>query len=148
MRVSTKGDYGIRALVELAHRYGEGPVQSAEIARRQCIPEPYLDQLLTTLRRAGFIRSQRGPQGGHALLRPAEEIRLSDVIEALEGSLSPIACLDDGSCTKPGVCAPVIGATKVSHVEDAVASLEIALSDDDIATLEAPYRPKPVLLHR
>jgi Rrf2 family protein len=105
MRVSTKGDYGIRALVELAHRYGDGPVQSAEIARRQCIPEPYLDQLLTTLRRAGFIRSLRGPQGGHALVRPAEEIRLSEVIEALEGSLSPIACLDDGVCTKPGVCA-------------------------------------------
>lgn len=105
MRVSTKGDYGIRALVELAHRYGEGPVQSAEIARRQCIPEPYLDQLLTTLRRAGLIRSVRGPQGGHALLRTPAEICLVDVIEALEGSLSPISCLDDGSCTKPGVCA-------------------------------------------
>jgi Rrf2 family protein len=105
MRVSTKGDYGIRALVELAHRHGEGPVQSAEIARRQCIPEPYLDQLLTTLRRAGFIRSVRGPQGGHALLRPPSEICLADVIEALEGSLSPIACLDEANCTKPGVCA-------------------------------------------
>src|SRR3712207_804685 len=73
--------------------------------RRQCIPEPYLDQLLTTLRRAGFIRSVRGPQGGHALLRPPAEIRLCEVIEALEGSLSPIACLDDACCTKPGVCA-------------------------------------------
>ncbi len=105
MRVSTKGDYGIRALVELAHRCGEGPVQSAEIARKQCIPEPYLDQLLTTLRRAGFIRSVRGPQGGHALVRQPNDIRLSEVIEALEGSLSPIACLDDSTCTKPGVCA-------------------------------------------
>lgn len=105
MRVSTKGDYGIRALVELTHRCGEGPVQSAEIARKQCIPEPYLDQLLTTLRRAGFIRSVRGPQGGHALVRDPHDIRLSEVIEALEGSLSPIACLDDGTCTKPGVCA-------------------------------------------
>lgn len=105
MRVSTKGDYGVRALVELANRCGEGPVQSAEIARRQCIPEPYLDQLLTTLRRAGFIRSVRGPQGGHCLLRDAAEIRLSEVIEALEGSLSPIACLDEAACTKPGVCA-------------------------------------------
>lgn len=105
MRVSTKGDYGIRALVELAHRNGEGPVQSAEIARKQCIPEPYLDQLLTTLRRAGFIRSVRGPQGGHALVREPSEIRISEVIEALEGSLSPIACLDDATCTKPGVCA-------------------------------------------
>ena len=105
MRVSTKGDYGIRALVELAQHCGEGPVQSAEIARRQCIPEPYLDQLLTTLRRAGFIRSVRGPQGGHALLREPASIRLSEVIEALEGSLSPIACLDDARCSKPGICA-------------------------------------------
>lgn len=105
MRVSTKGDYGVRALVELAHHCGEGPVQSAEIARRQCIPEPYLDQLLTTLRRAGFIRSVRGPQGGHQLLRQPDAIRLNEVIEALEGSLSPIACLDDASCTKPGTCA-------------------------------------------
>jgi Rrf2 family protein len=105
VRVSTKGDYGVRALIELAHRYGEGPIQSAEIAARQGIPEPYLDQLLTTLRRAGFIRSVRGPQGGHALVRHPSAIRLSEVIEALEGSLSPIACLDNGECTKPGACA-------------------------------------------
>ena len=54
MKVSMKGDYGVRALVELAHHFGEGPVQSAVIANRQSIPEPYLDQLLTSLRRAGF----------------------------------------------------------------------------------------------
>jgi len=90
-----KGDYGVRALVELAHRYGEGPVQSAIIAARQSIPEPYLDQLLTALRRAGFIRSVRGPQGGHALIRDPNDLKLSEVIVALEGSLAPIACLDD-----------------------------------------------------
>ncbi|MDE3096231.1 MAG: Rrf2 family transcriptional regulator [Chloroflexota bacterium] len=95
MRISTKGDYGVRALIELAHHYGEGPIQSAEIAARQRIPEPYLDQLLTTLRKAGFIRSVRGPQGGHALLLRPEEIRLSDVIRALEGSLSPVSHLHD-----------------------------------------------------
>jgi Rrf2 family protein len=105
VRVSTKGDYGVRALVELAHHYGEGPIQSAEIAARQGIPEPYLDQLLTTMRRAGFIRSVRGPQGGHALLRHPSMIKLAEVIESLEGSLSPIACLDNGECTKPGICA-------------------------------------------
>ncbi len=95
MRISTKGDYGVRALIELAHHYGEGPIQSAEIAARQRIPEPYLDQLLTTLRKAGFIRSVRGPQGGHALLLRPEEVRLSDVIRALEGSLSPVSHLHD-----------------------------------------------------
>jgi len=95
MRISTKGDYGVRALIELSHHYGEGPLQSAEIAARQRIPEPYLDQLLTTLRKAGFIRSVRGPQGGHALIRPPEDIRLSEVIRSLEGSLSPVSHLHD-----------------------------------------------------
>lgn len=105
MRVSTKGDYGVRALIELALRYGEGPIQSAEIAARQRIPEPYLDHLLTTLRRAGFIRSVRGPQGGHELVREPEEIHLDEVMEALEGSLSPSACLEEGSqCSRNGGC--------------------------------------------
>ena len=105
MKVSMKGDYGVRALVELAHRYGEGQVQSAAIANAQSIPEPYLDQLLTTLRRAGFIRSVRGPQGGHALIRDPHDLRLSEVIGALEGSLAPIACLDDPEgCRKTTSC--------------------------------------------
>ena len=100
-----KGDYGVRALVELAHRYGEGQVQSAAIASAQSIPEPYLDQLLTTLRRAGFIRSVRGPQGGHSLIRDPHDLRLSEVVAALEGSLSPIACLDDpDGCPKASNC--------------------------------------------
>ncbi len=105
MKVSTKGDYGVRALIELAHHYGQGPVQSAGIASRQEIPEPYLDQLLTTLRRAGFIRSVRGPQGGHALIRKPDEVKLSEVMVALEGSLASIACVDDpDACTKEGGC--------------------------------------------
>jgi Rrf2 family protein len=106
LKVSTKGDYGIRALIELALHYGGGTIQSAEIAARQRIPEPYLDQLLTTLRRAGFIRSVRGPQGGHALIRPPEELSLREVLEALEGSLAPIDCLEESSsCTRVGGCA-------------------------------------------
>jgi len=105
MKVSTKGDYGVRALVELAHHYGQGPMQSAEIAARQEVPEPYLDQLLTNLRRAGFIRSVRGPQGGHALIRDPREVRLSEVMQVLEGSLAPMACVDDpGACTRTGGC--------------------------------------------
>ena len=105
MKVSMKGDYGVRALVELAHHYGEGPLQSAQIASRQSIPEPYLDQLLTSLRRAGFIRSVRGPQGGHALIRDPHELKLSEAVGALEGSLSPIACLDDpNGCRSTASC--------------------------------------------
>ncbi len=95
MRVSTKGDYGLRALIELAGHYGQGPLQSSEIALRRHIPEQYLDQLLTTLRKAGFIRSVRGPAGGHELVRPPDQLCVRDVIETLEGSLSPVSWLDE-----------------------------------------------------
>ena len=107
MRVSIKSDYGIRALVELAHHVGEpAPTQSGEIASRQSIPESYLEQLLTMLRRAGFIRSVRGPQGGHALVRDPGDLRVSEVIEVMEGSILPIECLNDASaCSRGGGCA-------------------------------------------
>ncbi|HEX5480811.1 MAG TPA: Rrf2 family transcriptional regulator [Dehalococcoidia bacterium] len=133
MRISTKGDYGVRALIELAHHYGEGPIQSAEIAARQRIPEPYLDQLLTTLRKAGFIRSVRGPQGGHALLLPPEEIRLSDVIQALEGSLSPVSHLhDEGHQCR--------AAHEVwHHVEEATKQILDGVTVRDLAAREREY---------
>jgi Rrf2 family protein len=105
VKVSMKGDYGVRALIDLALHYGHGPVQSAEIAQRQHIPEPYLDQLLTTLRKAGFIHSRRGPQGGHALARDPNMITFAEVITALEGSLAAIGCLDGSlECTLSGAC--------------------------------------------
>jgi Rrf2 family protein len=93
MKVSTKGDYGVRALIELALHDGEGPVQRADIARRRHVPESYLDHLLAQLRRDGFIRSTRGPGGGHELAKSAEEICLLHVLESLEGSLAPIGCV-------------------------------------------------------
>ena len=95
MRVSTRSDYGLRALIELAGHYGRGPLQSSEIALRRHIPEQYLDQLLTALRKAGFIRSVRGPSGGHELVRPPTGITVREVITALEGTLSPVAWLDE-----------------------------------------------------
>lgn len=95
MRVSTRSDYGLRALIELASHYGGGPLQSSEIALRRHIPEQYLDQLLTTLRKAGFIRSVRGPAGGHELIRDPHDLKVREVIESLEGSLSPVSWLDE-----------------------------------------------------
>ena len=82
MRFSMKTEYGVRAILELAAHSGRGALQSAEIARRQGIPGPFLDQVLMTLRRAGMITSIRGPHGGHALARGAEEIRLDEVDRA------------------------------------------------------------------
>ena len=101
-----KTDYAVRALIDLAQRYGQGQVQSGDIAARQAIPEPYLDQLLTMLRKAGIIRSVRGPQGGHALARAAAQITLGEVVLALEGSLAPAGCLErPGECHQAPGCA-------------------------------------------
>ncbi len=85
MRVSSRADYGVRALFDLAQRYGAGPTQAREIAARQSIPEAYLHQLLGALNRAGLVRSTRGPLGGHELTREPHEITLWDVFLVLDG---------------------------------------------------------------
>jgi Rrf2 family protein len=95
MKVSTRAEYGIRALIDLAQHYGQGPVQSHEIARRQGLPEPYLNQLLTALRRAGVVQSKRGPTGGHVLARPPENITVGEAFLILEGSVAPWLCVED-----------------------------------------------------
>ncbi len=89
MRFSTKGEYGIRALFDLAQHYGSGLIQSHDIAERQDISENYLNQLLIILRKAGLITSVRGPQGGHQLARPPQAISLLDAFLVLEGPLLP-----------------------------------------------------------
>jgi len=94
MRISTRGEYGIRAMLELAQRQGQGYVQSSEIAAARLIPESYLYQLLITLRKAGLIRSRRGPQGGHMLSRPAERISMAEVVLTLEGPIEPVSCVE------------------------------------------------------
>ncbi|MBI4757406.1 MAG: Rrf2 family transcriptional regulator [Chloroflexi bacterium] len=105
MKISTKGDYGLRAMLELARRYGEGLVPSQEIATGQGIPESYLDQLLTTLGKARLVRSARGPQGGHSLAKPPAQITLSEIVTALEGSTAPVSCVtDQGYCHLTSAC--------------------------------------------
>ena len=89
MRISSKGEYGLRALFDLAQHIGQGPIQSHEIHERQGIDENYLNQILILLRKAGLIDSVRGPQGGHRLARPPAQIDLLEVLVALEGPLLP-----------------------------------------------------------
>src|ERR1044071_10275970 len=89
MRISSKGEYGLRALFDLAQHYGEGPVQSRDIHERQDIDENYLNQILISLRKAGLIESVRGPQGGHRLARPPAQITLLEVVTAVQGPPPP-----------------------------------------------------------
>ncbi len=94
MKVSTRAEYGLRALIDLAQHYGQGPVLSREIATRQGLPEPYLNQLMSALRRAGLITSKRGPTGGHVLARPPDAINLREAFVVLEGSIAPWWCVE------------------------------------------------------
>ena len=73
--------------------YGDGPVQTAAIAYRQGIPEPYLERLMSNLNKSGFVHSRRGPQGGHLLARAPREINLYDIMQELDGNSSPLDCL-------------------------------------------------------
>ncbi|HIC25407.1 MAG TPA: Rrf2 family transcriptional regulator [Gammaproteobacteria bacterium] len=93
MKIPMRVDYGVRALVELAQHYDEHSVQTAEIASSQGIPEAYLDQLMSTLHKYGFVVSRRGPQGGHRLAMDPKDINLHMVMSTLDGNLSPIDCL-------------------------------------------------------
>ena len=93
MKIPMRVDYGVRALVELAQHYDEHSVQAADIASSQGIPEAYLDQLMSTLHKYGFVVSRRGPQGGHRLAMDPKDINLHMVMSTLDGNLSPIDCL-------------------------------------------------------
>jgi Rrf2 family protein len=99
MKVSSRGEYGLRALYDLAEHYSDGAVPSSAIAKRQHIPQDYLNQLLIVLRRAGLIESERGRNGGHRLARAPHQITLSQAVRALDGTTAPVECIEDiASC--------------------------------------------------
>ena len=92
MKLSTKGRYGLRAMIDLARYSEKEPVALGSIAARQDISERYLEQMVALLKKAGLVSAVRGAGGGYRLNRPAEEISVGDVLRALEGSLEPVKC--------------------------------------------------------
>jgi len=95
MKLSTRTRYGIRAALELAETYGQGPLQIKVIAERQDISVKYLEQLMTMLKSAGFIRSIRGSKGGYVLAREPAKTKLSEIFTALEGQPVTVECLEN-----------------------------------------------------
>lgn len=98
MKLSTRGRYGVRAMVDLAIHYGEAPVSIKCISERQGISESYLEQLFSPLRKAKLIKSIRGAQGGYVLNKEPKDITASDILEILEGPIEISTCVDDGTC--------------------------------------------------
>jgi Rrf2 family cysteine metabolism transcriptional repressor len=106
MKLSTRGRYGSRALMELAKHYGQGPLSLKEISGRQKIPLKYLEQIAMSLKDATLIKSVRGPSGGYELCRDPSTIDLLEIVETLEGSMSFVHCVHDPSfCDRTGTCA-------------------------------------------
>ncbi len=128
MKLSTKGRYGVKAMVDLAINYGEQPVSIKSISERQNISEYYLEQLFSSLRRAKLIKSVRGAQGGYILNKKPEEITIQDVLDVLEGPIEVSNCLEDGACNNIDCCATRLLWKKLKNSIDSVTS-SITLKD-------------------
>jgi Rrf2 family protein len=145
LRVSSKTEYGLRAMVALARMAGDmRPVPLPRIAEQEGIPEQYLDQIIARLRRAGFVKSVRGVNGGYLLSRPAEQIRIGALVRVLEGSLSPIGCISEENDSPGDFC----GLYRTCHtrsvwlrVMDAVTQTLDSISLADVMHDEVPVVP-------
>jgi Rrf2 family cysteine metabolism transcriptional repressor len=123
-RLSTKGRYGTRLMLQLALHYNNGPVLLKEIAQKEEISTGYLEQLIPSLKAAGLVNASRGSHGGYTLAKPPAEISIRTIIQSLEGSISPAECLDS-----PAVC----------HRSEQCVARDIwkILSDEIVQTLES-----------
>jgi len=128
MKLSTRTRYGMRAIIELAHHEGKRPLQLKAIAERQDISVKYLEQLMSLLRSAGFVRSVRGSKGGYVLARPADQIKLSEIFRCLEGPVTTAECTEDESyCDRSADCAAREVWKKVeTAIQDVLSSIKLS----------------------
>ena len=129
MKLSTRSRYGTRMMLDLAQHYGEGPVRIGDIAKRQGISVKYLEQLSIPLKGAKFIKSVRGPKGGHMIAKPPHEISIGAIVKVLEGELAIIHCIDDPErCERESYC-PIRGVWESASLAMVDKLNSITLSD-------------------
>ena len=146
MKLSTRARYGTRALLDLALHSGEGAVLLKDIARRQEFSLPYLQHLITPLIAAGIIKSTRGARGGILLLKPPAEIKLSEVLQLLEGSIAPVDCVNNPkTCPRSDLC---VTRDIWGELEKAMhAVLESTTLQDLVERQKRKERPKKTMYH-
>ncbi len=128
MKISTKGRYGIRLMLSLALHYEQGTLSLKAIAKEQDISEKYLEQIVNPLTKCGLVQSYRGAQGGYLLTRPPKEITIGEILRILEGSLSPVDCVDNPTCPNSDSCASLSIWKKMKDALDDVVD-NITLAD-------------------
>jgi len=138
MQLSTRTRYGCRALVELALNHQNGAMSLSEIANQQDISVKYLAQIFPPLKAAGLVRSIRGPRGGYTLARDPSDIRLSDIVHVLEGSLAPVECVDAPDlCRRSGACVTRnVWETLRDRMEDVLQSMTLSDLADERTKLQ------------
>jgi len=149
MWVSTKAQYGMRALVEVAVG-GERPTSLKTIADRQGLSQQYLEQIFAALRRAGIVESVRGAHGGYRVARPLDAVDALTIVEVLEGSVAPVQCIDDetscertGSCSTEGLWRDVDAAVRAVLRSTTLADLVRGHSFIALEPPPATFAPKP-----
>ena len=110
MKISTRGRYALRMMLDMVLSDSDKPVRVKEIAERQEISEKYMEQIMSVLNKAGFVRSVRGPQGGYFLTKKPEEYTVGMILRLTEGSLSPVDCLEEGApvCNRMDSCTTIL----------------------------------------
>ncbi len=130
MKISTRGRYALRMMLDLALNAQEQYVTIKSIAQRQEISGKYLEQIITVLSRAGFVKSTRGAQGGYKLAHPADEYTVGMILRLMEGNLAPVACIEDdpNQCSRCEECATL---DVWKQLEDAISGVvdHITLAD-------------------
>lgn len=106
MKISTKGRYALRMMLDLAQNQGKRPVPIKEISARQNISDKYLEQIIAVLNKAGYVKSVRGPQGGYLLAKMPKEYTVGMILRLTEGSLAPVECLEfeENTCSRKNEC--------------------------------------------
>lgn len=142
IRFSTRGEYGLRMMMDLARHFGQGPLPLSEIARHEALPATYLEQLVGKLRKSGLVVSQQGAHGGYQLTRSPEAISIGEVMRVLEGPISPMVCATEGEteaqCERQIFCSANL---VWERVRDSVAQ---ALDSLTLADLVPPRAALPV----
>lgn len=129
MKISTRGRYALRLMLDLALNENDQFVTIKSIAERQEISGKYLEQIISVLSRAGFVKSVRGAQGGYKLAKPAEDYTVGAILRLIEGSLAPVACMDDdpNQCPRCDRCATLSVWKKIDKaVSDVVDNITLA----------------------
>ena len=110
MKISTKGRYALRLMIDLAENSTGDPISLKDVAKRQDISDKYLEQIISVLNRAGFVKSVRGAQGGYLLKKEPQEYTVGMILRLTEGSLAPVACLDgdENDCERQESCVTLI----------------------------------------